>query len=196
MKQMKRALSDIVRFRSYTLRTKLIAAFLMVSLISVATVTFFTNRATTAALTEQVGSDLKNLANSNALATGNLLARQVDALQSLSLNRTLRDKINVANTEVYVGDPDVIQAKLEELDSQWRTAADTDLLIQLALQNTAATELNIFQDNKMKVGQFSTQEFPEIPKTKRADKPLKYSTSANRRERRKKAAIERRRKLG
>jgi hypothetical protein len=57
-------------------------------------------------------------------------------------------------------------------------------------------ELCIFQDEKMKVGRYSTQEFPEIPKRQRVAKSAKYSTSSNRRERRRKAAIQRRKKPG
>ncbi len=57
-------------------------------------------------------------------------------------------------------------------------------------------ELGIFQDEKMKVGRYSTQEFPEIVKRKPAIGSSKYSTSANRKERRRKAAIERRKKPG
>ena len=57
-------------------------------------------------------------------------------------------------------------------------------------------ELRIFQDEKMKVGLSSTQEFPEISNRKTAARWAKYSNSANRRERRRKAAIARRKKPG
>lgn len=57
-------------------------------------------------------------------------------------------------------------------------------------------ELSIFQDEKLKVGLLSTQEFPEIPNKNGAARSVEYSTSANRRERRTKAAVGRRKKSG
>jgi len=136
--------SMIYRVSSFTLRTKLITAFLVVSTFSLGIVALSIERVTSNALSEEVGMSLQNLANSQALATGDLLARQLDALQSLSLNKVVRAKVLQDNSDVN-GTLEEVQAKINSTDEQWKTAQDTDLLIQMLLKNTAANELQKFQ---------------------------------------------------
>jgi len=118
------------RFGGYSLRTKLIAAFLIMSVLAVGAVAFFANRSTTAALTTSVGGNLKRLTDSKALNIGDLMARQLDALRSLSLSRELRDRLILANTS-YGSNPEEIRAELDELHQEWVASEnDSDFLIQ------------------------------------------------------------------
>jgi GAF domain-containing protein/HAMP domain-containing protein len=134
------------QFKNYSLRTKLIATLLVVSVLSVGMVAFFANRTITKTLTEDTGANLNNLANVQALAVGNLLARQVEALRSLSLSRNLKDDLFLSNTK-YGTDPAEIQAKLAELEQRWVVVSDeTNFLVEFHLRNTSAQELQEFRD--------------------------------------------------
>ena len=134
------------QFRNYSLRTKIITGFLLISLLSVIAITFFLNRATNAALAANAGGNLKNLAQAEAVATGNLLARQLEALQALSLSRPFRDRLLLANT-TYGREPAEIQARLSELDEEWVTTEDEKaFLFRSRLINTVSLELHTFQE--------------------------------------------------
>jgi len=134
------------QFANYPLRIKLIMTFLLLGLLSVSVVAFFAGRSTSIALTDEVGTNMKTLANSQALAVGDLLARQVDAVQSASLSRGLRDRLLLANTS-YGTDPARIASKLQELDQAWVSAPDeSDPTIRPRLRNAAAIELQRFRD--------------------------------------------------
>lgn len=137
----------IWQFKSYNLRTKLMTVFLLVSIVSVGAIAFFNYRTTRAELTNNVGASLRSLADSGAVAVGDLLDRQLDNLQVLSLNEVLQAKIKGRNS-TYTGSPEAIQAKLEELDQFWQTAEDTEPLVQIhfnMVTNAGASELNEFR---------------------------------------------------
>jgi len=132
------------QFGNYSLRTKLIVAFLVVSVLSVGAVVLLNNRTTTAALEEQVGSNLHSLADSQAVVIGDLLIRQVDLLQTIASNRLLKARLEVVNA-AYEGDLTAIQARLQELDHRWISASDSDLLIQNHVNDMTAKEFKQFQ---------------------------------------------------
>lgn len=132
-------------FKSYTLRTRLIVAFLAISVLAVGLEAFFTNRLTSAALTDNAGNNLHSLANSQALNLGNLMARQLDVLESLALSRRFRDRLIQTNTS-YGLNPDQIKAELLKLDQEWAAAtSDDDFVVRIRLQNALSTELQAFQ---------------------------------------------------
>ncbi len=137
-------------FGALSLRQKLVLAFLLLSLFAGFALAFLANQSSVEVLHELVGADLNTLAVSKALAVGGLVARQLDALQSLSLDPVLRAYVIAANSD-YVGDdtlPDAaaIRAQLAALDQRWRASAgDDDPFIRSTLQNPASAELQFFQ---------------------------------------------------
>ncbi len=131
---------------SIPLRVKLMAAFFVLSALTVTAITFINQQATTAALDKILGAELHHLAESKALAVGDLLAQQINAVETLSLNGVLRDAIATANSR-YAGDDAAIQAGLEALDRQWIAATDGDSLVYDVLNNPIAAELRRFQRN-------------------------------------------------
>ena len=126
------------------LRTKFILAFLFISLFSVTAVALTVNYTTSHVLAETIGRDLKNLANSQGIAVGNLLSHQVELLQSLSLNEIIIYKASLSNS-FYSDDLEVIQAEFAAKDSEWQQAVETDRIAQIILTNTTADELGLFQ---------------------------------------------------
>lgn len=140
----------IVRqFRDYSLRAKLIMAFVLVTLISVGTLTFIITRVIQTELTQQVGANLKEAANSQANVIGDTIASQLDIFSALSVRRSVIDKVNLSNVG-YRGDATTIQAEIDRLDQQWRAADaaknDADLLVQSRLNNLLASELRSLRE--------------------------------------------------
>jgi len=134
------------QFANYSLRTKLITVFLVISLLSVGSVALVTDWVVRTRLTESVGLNLRNIANTQALAAGNLLARQVDVLNSLALNRVVNVELGLFHVNSsYPEDPAQIQAMLLKQDQEWQTADESSLLVQSRLVGVLASELLRFQ---------------------------------------------------
>lgn len=134
------------QFTNYSLRTKLIIAFLVVSVLSAGTLAFLSNRTTNAALEAQVGANLQSLANLQAVTISDLLIRQVELLQTIAATRLLEFRLEVVNAE-YEGDSATILAQLQEFDEQWSTASDSDLLVRSRLDAVSAREFRNFRAN-------------------------------------------------
>src|SRR4051794_36037907 len=78
-------------FTSLSLHTKLILAFLTLTVLAVSAVAFFSNRTTSAELPRQAGNTLHQDAVTQAQAVGDLLAGEVDTLQAFGLSKFLHD---------------------------------------------------------------------------------------------------------
>lgn len=129
----------------FSLRTKLIFVFLIISLSTVTAVALALNYTTSQTLTDAVGTDLKNLANSQGVAVGDLLQHQINLLESLSLNELLRNKTKLANA-LYPDDPEKVLSKIAANEAAWQDVVETDRLAQIILTNTAADELEVFRE--------------------------------------------------
>jgi putative methionine-R-sulfoxide reductase with GAF domain len=136
--------SVLRQFGSYPLRTKLMTSTFAMAALAVGATTFFVNRTTSAILTQSVGRDLNSVAESQALAVGELLGRQTALLQLLSGNQALHTKVRLSNA-IYPAGSDKIQAQLQQLDREWAAAEEADSLIQGHLDSNAASELLAFQ---------------------------------------------------
>src|SRR5436309_12037829 len=77
-------------FADSSLRTKLLMTLLAMTSLSIGTIAFLTNQITQAALADDVGERLHNLATLKAQATGDLLTRQVDTLQAFGLSKLVQ----------------------------------------------------------------------------------------------------------
>ena len=136
------------QFGSYTQRTKLITAFLLVTLIPLALLATLNNRNSRTAYTANIGSSMKALANTQALVIGDELDRQVTELGSLSQNQELRNAAE-ASTAAMTGTLESIQAEIDRLDQQWRAADagnnDDDPLVYSRLYNPVADRLRDFR---------------------------------------------------
>jgi GAF domain-containing protein/HAMP domain-containing protein len=137
----------IVRqFSSYSLQTKLVLAFLVVTMVSAGIIIFYMSWSIRAITLQNVGSRLKSIAETQALAVGDLLVRQIDRIEALSLNRTFQNEIDKINA-AYKDDPLVIRNRLALIDQQWQAALGNNSLIQSRLNNELAIELGEFRDH-------------------------------------------------
>jgi signal transduction histidine kinase/methyl-accepting chemotaxis protein len=132
------------QFSSYSLRAKLITGFVGVAVLAAGAVAFVTVRVIQSNLTQSAGAQLKAQAESQALAIGDLLVRQVKVLQTLGLNDRLQDAMEKANAH-STGDLGV----LARADDAWRAAANSDNaddpLIRAVLNHPASPELKEFR---------------------------------------------------
>lgn len=131
-------------FKNYSMRAKLISATAMVAIIAVIAVTVIVDITTRNALTNQVGANLNSLVNSQALAIGELMSRQVNTLESIGLNRALRDALSARNIRYEDLNEDEIQAELQSLSNRWQNADDLDTLVLTVLNNSTSGELANF----------------------------------------------------
>jgi GAF domain-containing protein/HAMP domain-containing protein len=137
-----------------SLRSKLLVAFIGVTVIATGALGVFMYITSNNNLHENLERELTAQATDRATHIGNLLDEQVNALTTLSLNEALQDAVET-NNKSYVGSAAAIQATLDELDEQWRAADDadnnSDFLTQWYLTNAVARELieyqQIFPDN-------------------------------------------------
>ncbi len=132
------------RFRMFSLRTKLIAAFVAVSLVSVGAVAFTISRSLLTQLTSKVEQELTGVARLTASSISAELDKQVDLLRILSLNGALDEEL----LEISAG-PAISQTELEQLDRQWQTAVvnenDADPLVRSVLDHRISQELRELQ---------------------------------------------------
>ena len=131
---------------SGSLRSKMIAAFVVTVVASVGIVAFLTNRSLNTSLTEQIGASLSTLANTKAIEIGQAVDREADILKALAFDKAIQD---AAQTASWSGT--LSQAEIEQLDQQWQAAdaADNngDLLVAGVLNNRLSSNLRRFQED-------------------------------------------------
>lgn len=130
------------RFRMFSLRAKLITAFVGVSIVSVGAVAFAISRSILDQLTTQVAQDVTGAASLTASSIATELVKHTDLLRTLSLNDTLRGELAQVNAASNRN-----LTELERLDLQWQgTGRGTTTLVQSVLNHTFSEELREFQN--------------------------------------------------
>ena len=124
------------RFVEASLRNRLTAAFLALTFFTISAVGVVTNLVATAQLDEVLGKSFSDLSSRMALETGNTIARNKVAMDSLALNKFVQDSVAEANLN---GTSDV--TLLTVVDQRWRSASDNNSLIRGVLDNELADEL-------------------------------------------------------
>ncbi len=136
------------QFRTYPLRTKLIVAFLLISLVSVGVMALYAERTIRLALQDQVSTHLANVAQLQGTTVGNLLSKEVELLRTLSLDESIRDQA-IASNAAYQGTQSSIRESILALDQQWITAAnandDANPLIRSKINNPIADHLREYR---------------------------------------------------
>ncbi|MGB8980431.1 MAG: GAF domain-containing protein, partial [Anaerolineales bacterium] len=132
------------RFRMFSLRTKLITAFIAVSVVSVGAVALTISRSILAQLTVKVEQELTSVTGLTASLIAQELDKQIDVLRVVSQTNTL--DIGLAQTNINATGN---LAELEQLDRQWQAALaagnDADPLIQSVLNHRISKELHQMQ---------------------------------------------------
>jgi HAMP domain-containing protein len=132
-------------FKNYSMRAKLITATAMVSIVSVVAVTIIVGITTRNALIDQVGNNMQSLAESQALALGEVLSRQINIMETLALNRAVTDAVQARNAFYEGQTPQEIEAANLALSQQWHNADSTDRLVLSIMNNSTSQQLVSFQ---------------------------------------------------
>ena len=128
------------RFRTYTLRAKLVVLFLAVSLTGIISTAIIAALLSNSALSENAGAQLKNITEAKALTIGELLNRQYAALNTLAISHLIQLDVQSSNDR-YTGDVAQDLAEILAIDEQWQESDLEDTLVQQRLNNAVALDL-------------------------------------------------------
>lgn len=127
-------------FQDYSLRAKLIGTTLFLTAVVVGVTTYTVGAVIRETVGEQAEEKLHVLTQTQALAMGELLARQVNTLQAMSFNRLIQDAAAIQSNS-YTGSEEEIIESLLETDFRWLRARDNDPLIIQYQSGVVAEEL-------------------------------------------------------
>jgi len=136
------------QFGNYSLRAKLLVAFISVTVVATAVLGMFVVNNTTNILRDNLERELSQASISSAIRVGDLLNEQINQLTALSLDKILLVSVEVQNN-AYYGSSEEIQAVLDARDAQWRAADEadnnSDPLVFEQLTSEVARGLNEYQ---------------------------------------------------
>jgi PAS domain S-box-containing protein len=127
----------ISQFRNYSLRTKLLAAFLLVALIPLGIVSFITNRATTQNLTQSSDAALGGVAAQTAAALDTFIAERLNDVRTEAQRHILTEFLTLP--------------KAERDGSETEAALNTDLLAMARRDQTFITSVGLLDKNGLSV---------------------------------------------
>jgi putative methionine-R-sulfoxide reductase with GAF domain/HAMP domain-containing protein len=127
-------------FQDYSLRAKLVGTTLFLTLVIVGVTTYAVGVVIRQTVGGQAEERLHVLTQSQALALGELLARQVNTLQTLTFNSAIQTA-TASQSASYAGSREDIEATLLDTDFRWLRASDTNPLIQQKMDNEITEEL-------------------------------------------------------
>jgi PAS domain S-box-containing protein len=131
------------RFPTFTLRGKLVSTTLVVTTLAVTAVAFGANTISRNALTIEGSKQMQALSQSQGLLIGELLAREITALQTLSLDNDLLAAAEAQN-ENYLASSGDVQTQILERDSHWREAENNDPAVLAVLQHPVVDKMRQF----------------------------------------------------
>lgn len=136
-----------LEFKNYDLRFKFISAVTALAMISIVITTVVVSLIVQNIIQNEVGRSIHDVTATRASAMGEALAREVNLLQTVSLNPVVRREMILQNTSYGTMPRGDIVRELEAQDRVWRntTFTENDLLFQENINNPAARELRAFQ---------------------------------------------------
>jgi len=117
------------QFRDYTLRTKLVTAFVAMVAITMGGMSLITLQTVRSALTEQIGENYTADAENLGRLVAGFLEAKTTEIVALAASDTIKDQL-VERNQSYAGSADAILAEIQALDEQWVVASDDDPLIR------------------------------------------------------------------
>ncbi len=118
----------IRRAWSGSIRAKLIAAFVVISLVSLGTVDFFVTRSVQSLLETQIGNNFAARAKNSLTLTNDFFLEKVSQLYAQANDDTLRKALDERNLS-YSGSQTQILAQIASLDESWIGAPANDPFI-------------------------------------------------------------------
>ncbi|MCL4528945.1 MAG: GAF domain-containing protein [Chloroflexi bacterium] len=138
------AYQTIRQFRNFSLQTKLIVSFVLVTIVTAGSIVFFVDRSSRTALTNAVGNNLSIISAGQANAVGQTLVNELGLLNTLALSQAVQQRA-FAGT---IGD-NLSQTEINTLDQEWKNADaannNSDPLVARVLSDPLSAELLKFQ---------------------------------------------------
>jgi putative methionine-R-sulfoxide reductase with GAF domain len=127
------------------IRTKLITAFVVLTIVVVGIMGFLSQRNYRISLTNNISNNLYELASARSTEIGKALDHEYQVLKALSLTRSIQDYTDLIDSAT----PVFTQEKIIQLDQQWRAADainnDADPLVASVLYNAISFDLRNYQ---------------------------------------------------
>ena len=127
----------ISQFRNYSLRTKLLGAFLVVTLVPLGIVSFISNRTTSQNLTESSDAALQGVAAETASALDTFIAERLNDVRTEAQRHILAEYLNLP--------------KSERAGSETESALNADLLAMTRRDQTFITSIGLLDKNGLSV---------------------------------------------
>ncbi len=132
------------QFSTFSLREKLISATLAVAIIAVLALAVGVNILTKNAITNEVGSNLRILSESQSLAIGEFLARKINTLEALSTNTIIIETAQAKNASYDNADASPSE-QIAQVAAQWPQMTVDDDFVKDILEGDVAVELEQYQ---------------------------------------------------
>ena len=135
---------SIRQFIVGNIRNKLMVAFVVVAVLSVAIVAYSAQRSLSASLTDNIGNNQAAYAKAQALQIGQKLDDELNLLNGLALTRAVRERAEAATAaDTLTSD------QIGQLDKQWQAAdaanSSADPLVASVLGDSISAELLRYQ---------------------------------------------------
>lgn len=134
----------IRQFPTFSLRTKLISVAITLVIITVFLTTIVVNTVTRQTLTQQLNREFRTVSQSQAVAVSELLGRQVEVMEALSLDSGLLISVRGQNSRQFGTEEEIIESILQ-LDDYWVNDPEAERFINSYTNNTTATALKNYQ---------------------------------------------------
>lgn len=134
----------LFQFRDYSLRTKLIIGFVALTVLAVSGVTLAGEQAIRSTLNQNVAGDLQARAQAAALAVALTFDRNIDRLQTLSLDEQLRATATL-HSNAYPAMISQRETYIRSLEARWEKADPRDSLVKDVLNSTLTNTLLDFR---------------------------------------------------
>ena len=135
------AILAITQFPSFSLSTKIIVSMVAVILVGMMTISVVFTFLIGQALTDQVGGNLQTLAQNSALSVGELLASDVDTLETVATNGLLIAETQFQSSAYNDLNEDVIQERIAEYDLIWARSDDSAPVVDGVIDSRLVDEL-------------------------------------------------------
>jgi putative methionine-R-sulfoxide reductase with GAF domain len=126
------------------IRTKLVISFVLIAVVSVASVVFFVDRSSRLSLTNDLGNNLHGLAFGEAIQVAQTLDAELDKLLTLALSKTIQERAQAGTAA-----DNLSPAEIHALDLQWQAADkannSSDPLVAKVLNDSLSAELLKYQ---------------------------------------------------
>jgi putative methionine-R-sulfoxide reductase with GAF domain len=136
--------NNIWQFQNYSLRTKLVIAFIVIAIGSVGSMSFMVDRSLRASQTDEIGNNMAVLAQTEAFQTGQIVENDFNLLNSLALYKAVRDRADLGTQQ-----DTLTQDQIKQLDQEWQAADaannSADPLVAKVLNDDLSGEFNKFQ---------------------------------------------------